>query len=395
MQHTFSKSMDRDVFDRLPNIVLTDTEYLYNIPVNHYISQSIRSNLITQGRLRRKDMEARDKVEYVYDAKAKLDVALSDKSSPASTQSRRIRATDCPTQNSTLQYKRATRYVIADEPVNPIPARIENYVDRLYYTSLRSRQLEYAICATQLTDGYEEPTKSRYSTIFKPLLKLECLKRCPSQLLRQHTQDTDCSREWPIAPSEEASDGDTQITPPRTPNKSKSVLNLELLRKGRDTEQTCGSRARRPLTVSPISSVINTPNSPQRTPSTYQFVLNRKSSSRGQVTEETHGYISRKERRKLRKSASGVSAQRTRIRKSAIPLCNPEQNLLHFKALPFSEFNPGHCPLSFNDRDNDQGEQDANFTTRSYFASNGSGGQAKENDALEGLFEKYRGQIER
>jgi hypothetical protein len=96
--------MDRAAFDHLPNTLLTDAEYLYNVRADQYLSQSIHSQLASQGHLGRIDSKTMFRVHYSYDAKAKLDIALEEKQAPTSTRSRRTES-DAVAQNPNRQYK--------------------------------------------------------------------------------------------------------------------------------------------------------------------------------------------------------------------------------------------------------------------------------------------------
>jgi hypothetical protein len=114
--------------------------------------------------------------------------------------------------------------------------------------------------------------------------------------------------------------------------------------------------------------------------------------SRQQDPEHKSGRIPRKQQLKLDKGAGIRFIQHTSPRTPATTLWNPGQTLPHFLRIPpFTPCNPEQDQLSFEYEFNDHLEQDADSTIDSFFASNGSGGQVKENDALEGLFEKYRG----
>jgi hypothetical protein len=208
---------------------------------------------------------------------------------------------------------------------------------------LKCRQLELAIYASKSSYGYEEPvfTKSRYSGTFEALHKLKRLRR---------GQDPEHTRGFipqnPREPLLDCSDMITRRSPPRSSATSKLVLNLDLL-------------------------------------------------SRRQDHEHKRGCIPRRQQLKLDKGAGVRFIQHTSPRTPATTSWNPEQTLLHFlRILPFTPCNPEQDQLSFEHEFNDRLEQDADSTIDSFFASNGSGGQVKESDALEGLFEKYRGKIQ-
>ena len=134
-------------------------------------------------------------VQYVYDDKPKLDVALDEKLTQTSIQSGEYKAKQPRrTYHAKLQSAQDTarRYVMANDSPSTVQVGTRHYTER-QCKSLGSWELEGADCISQITEEWEEPTKSRVLTIFKPLLKLADLIGQQLRVLRQYNQNADRS----------------------------------------------------------------------------------------------------------------------------------------------------------------------------------------------------------